>query len=145
MNKKSEPSERQTEVSVTPFDKLVDVDTLQEQRRQAILHSIRAITPIELKKIVAENLADFEGDPWQANFLRVMEANPQGSFYHAVTSEGVIVLYSRDEDTGVWVLPQSGMGPLPDVAKNHVRQALGLSDSSDKSTAGAQQFVSKFR
>ena len=81
-------------------------------------------------------------DPWQENFLWMMEQHPQGRFYYAVTKEGAIVLYCEDEDAGIWVLPQSGMGPLPDAGKRHVRVAAGLPVSDEKPTRGATQFPS---
>ena len=68
-----------------PFDKFVNIQTLQRERWEAVHQSLREITLEELKKVVNENLSDFEGDPWQANFLRMIEEHPQGSFYHAVT------------------------------------------------------------
>ena len=107
-----------------PFDKFVDVETLQKERREAVRQSLRQITLKELKKVVNDNLSDFEGDPWQANFLRLIEEHSQKSFYHAVTREGAIVLYCREEDVGVWVLPHSGMGVLPDEGKSHVKEAI---------------------
>ncbi len=123
-----------------PFDKFVDSETLQEERREAVHQSLREITLEELKKVVNGNLLDFEGDPWQANFLRLIEEHSQGSFYYAVTREGAIVLYCRDEDAGVWVLPHSGMGVLPNQGKCHVKEAIDLPVSSEKrilhSTAG---------
>ena len=48
-----------------------------------------------------------------------------------MTREGAIVLYCRDEDAGVWVLPGSGMGPLPDEGKRHAKEAIGLPVSSE--------------
>ena len=78
-----------------PFDKFVDIETLQQERRQAVHQSLREITLEELKKVVNESLSDFEGDPWQTNFLRIIEEHPQGSFYHAVTREGALLLYCR--------------------------------------------------
>jgi len=118
-----------------PFDKFMNIDAIQEERRDAVQHSVRAITSDELKKLVKAHLSNFEGDPWQENFLRIMEQHPKGSFYHAVTNEGAIVIYSRDEDAGVWVLPGSALGPLPDQAKRHVREAVGLPGSNEKSIA----------
>ena len=56
-----------------PFDKFVDIQALQKERREAVYQSLREITLEELKKVVNENLSDFEGDPWQANFLRIIE------------------------------------------------------------------------
>jgi RND family efflux transporter MFP subunit len=125
-----------------PFDKFVDIQTLQKDRREAVHQSLREITLEELKKVVNENLSDFEGDPWQANFLRIIEENPQGSFYHAVTREGAIVLYCRDENAGVWVLPGSGMGPLPDEGKRHAKEAIGLPVSSEP-IAQSSRFLSE--
>jgi len=127
------------------FDKFTNIEAVLEERQEAIHQSVREITTEELKKVVRTNLSDFEGDPWQENFLRIVEEHPKGSFYHAVTSEGVVVLYSRDEDAGVWVLPGSGMGPLPDDAKSHVRRAIGSTDSNPKPIANPHQSVSESR
>lgn len=126
-----------------PFDKFIDIESLHKERQEAIRESIRQIPLKELSKVVRENLSDFEGDPWQENFLRMMEQHPQGEFYHAVTKEGALVLYCRDEDAGVWVLPQSGMGLLPDDAKHHVRVAAGLSVSSQKPMSNVVQSPSE--
>ena len=95
-----------------PFDKFVDMETLSEERRKALHETLQSMTVAELRKIVKE-LSDFEGDPWQENFLRLIEAHPEESFYRAVTQEGAIILYCPGENTGVWFLPGSGMGPLP--------------------------------
>lgn len=124
-----------------PFDKFVDFETLQEERQAAIHQSLREITLKELKKVVSDNLSDFESDPWQVNFLRMIEEHPQGSFYHAVTREDAIVLYCRDEDAGVWVLPRSGMGPLPDEGKRHVKEAITLAASGAKGSPRPSHFV----
>ena len=126
-----------------PFDKFVDIKTLQKERWEAVHQSLREITREELKKVVNESLSDFEGDPWQASFLRIIEENPQGSFYHAVTREGAIVLYCRDEDAGVWVLPGSGMGPLPDEGKHHAKEAIRLPVSSQKPIAHSRRLLSE--
>jgi hypothetical protein len=128
-----------------PFDPFLDAESLGKERQEAVRQTLRPITLNELTKVVKENLSDFEGDPWQENFLRMMEQHPQGGFYHAVTKEGAIVLYCRDEDAGVWVIPQTGSGPLPDEAKHHVRVALGLPASSEKSIAHPGQSVSESR
>jgi hypothetical protein len=115
------------------FDKFVSMETVSEQRRTAIQQSLQSITVAELRKLVRD-LSDFEGDPWQQNFLRVIEAHPQGSFYRAVTQEGITILYCPEEDAGIWVLPGSGMGPMPEEGKQHVREALGLPSSGKKQT-----------
>jgi hypothetical protein len=114
-----------------PFDKFVDIETLMEERRRAVQESLQSISVAELREIVKE-LSDFEGDPWQENFLRLIEAHPQESFYRAVTKEGAIVVYCPTEDTGIWVLPGSGMGPLPEQGKRHMKEAIEGSLSGRK-------------
>jgi hypothetical protein len=114
-----------------PFDKFVDMETLSEERRRALQESLQGMTVAEVRKIVKE-LSDFEGDPWQENFLRLIGAHPQESFYRAVTKEGAIVVYCPTEDTGIWVLPGSGMGPLPEQGKRHMKEAIAAPISGRK-------------
>ena len=111
-----------------PFDKFVDMETLSEERRRALQESLHSMTVVELRKVVKE-LSDFEGDPWQENLVGVIEAHPEASFYRAVTQEGAIILYCPGEDTGVWFLPGSGMGPLPEQAKRHMKEAIAAPGS----------------
>ena len=105
-----------------PFDKFVDMETLSEERRTALHKSLQSMSVAELRQIVKE-LSDFEGDPSRENFVGVIEAHPEASFYRAVTQEGAVILYCPGEDTGVWFLPGSGMGPLPEEAKRHMKEA----------------------
>ena len=107
------------------------METLSEERRNALQQTLQSMTVAELRKIVKE-LSDFEGDPWQENFLHLIEEHPEESFYHAVTKEGAIVLYCPDENGGVWLLPGSGMGPLPEEAKRHVKEAIAAPVSGRK-------------
>ena len=111
-----------------PFDKFVDMQTLSEERRKAIQGSLESMSVADLRHLVNE-LSDFEGDPWRENFVRVIEEHPGASFYRAVTQEGAIILYCPGEDTGVWFLPGSGMGPLPDEAKRHMKEATAAPGS----------------
>jgi hypothetical protein len=46
-----------------------------------------------------------------------------------VLPEGFVIVYCRDEDFGLWILPGSGMGPLPEHAKRHVKEAIAISHS----------------
>jgi hypothetical protein len=114
------------------FEKFVDLETLNKERRRAVQESVRTMTLEEVHKLFKEVLSDFEGDPWQENFLRAIEAHPQGSFYRAVVPEGVILLYCADEDIGIMVLPGSGMGPLPEEAKRHMKEAIAAPVSGRK-------------
>ena len=114
-----------------PFDKFVDMETLSEERRRAVQESLESMTVAELRKLVKE-LSDFEGDPWREDFVRVIEERPEASFYRAVTQEGAIILYCPGDDTGVWFLPGSGMGPLPEQAKRHMKEAIAAPVSGRK-------------
>ena len=113
-----------------PFDKFVDMETLSEERRKALQETFQSMTVAELREIVKE-LSDFEGDPWQENFVSVIEAHPEASFYRAVTQEGAIILYCPGEDTGVWFLPGSGMGQKR-RAKRHMKEAIAAPISGRK-------------
>ena len=106
-----------------PFDKFVDRQTVSEERRKAIQGSLETMSLVDLQQIVKE-LSDFEGDPRRENFLDVIEAHPEASFYRAVTQEGAIIFYCPGDDTGLWFLPGSGMGPLPEEAKRHMKEAM---------------------
>ena len=108
------------------FEKFPDLDTVDKERRTAVRQTLQSITLDELRRVMKENLSEFEGDPWLEQFVRALEAHQQGSFYRAVTPEGVILLYCSDEDIGIGVLPGSGMGPLPEQAKRDVKEALGI-------------------
>ena len=123
-----------------PFDKFVDIETLMEERRKAIQETLQSMTVAELREIVKE-LSDFEGDPSQENFLRLIGAHPQESFYRAVTKEGAIVVYCPSEDTGIWVLPGSGMGPLDETGKRHLKEAITLGALGAKGSPRPSHFV----
>jgi len=86
------------------FDKFVDVDTLNNERRKAIAKSIRTISVDELKKL-AEEIFDEPDRPWRQTFLSLIAENPGATFYHASAGEGVIFLYSRDNDKGCGIWP----------------------------------------
>ena len=124
-----------------PFDKFVDSETLQEERRKHIRKSLRSISIDELRKLAKEHEDEFVDDPWRDKLLRLIEERPQASFYHAVPQENVIVIYCRDEDFGIWILLGSGMGPLPEDGKRHVKEALGLPVSNEREIPQPGHFV----
>ena len=95
-----------------PFEKF-DLETLDEDRRKAIAKTIRNISVEELKKL-GEGLFKYADDPWREAFFRFIADNAGATFQHAVTSDGVNILYCRDKDKGIWFLPGSrrrGMVP----------------------------------
>ena len=117
-----------------PFDKFLDIQTITEARRKAIRQSLRSISIAELNNIAKQHEEEFVGDPWRDEFLRLIAEHPDGSFYHAVLQEGVVIVYCHDEDLGLWILPGSGMGPLPEEAKRHVKEAIAAPHSGRDQT-----------
>jgi Fe-S-cluster formation regulator IscX/YfhJ len=107
-----------------PFDKFVDMHSVSEERRKAIQESLKTMSVADLRKIVKE-LSDFEGDPWRENFVSVIEAHPEASFYRPVTQGGAVVLYCPGEDTGVWFLPGRGMGHMKEAMAAPGRKRTG--------------------
>ena len=106
-----------------PFDKFVDVETINKERRKAITKSIRIISVEELKKL-GEEIFDSPDRPWRQTFLSLIAEHPGATFYHASAGEGVIFLYSRDQDKGLWYLPGSGMGPLSVAGRQIMKEAI---------------------
>jgi hypothetical protein len=106
-----------------PFEKFEDAEAIDNERRKAIAKSIRIISVEELKKL-GEEIFDEPDRPWRQTFLSVVTENPGATFYHASAVEGVIFLYSRDDDKGLWYLPGSGIGPLPQEARQMMKEAI---------------------
>jgi hypothetical protein len=101
---------QRTKFNPMPFEKF-DLENLDKERRKAIAKSIRTISVEELKKLGGE-LFRYADDPWRETFFRFIAENSGATFHHAITSDGVNILYCRDQDKGMWFLPGSGMGPL---------------------------------
>ena len=107
-----------------PFEKFANVETINTERRKAIAKSIRTISVEELKKL-GEEIFDEPDRPWRQTFLSVVTENPGATFYHASAGEGVIFLYSRDNDKGLWYLPGSGIGPLSEGGRQLMKKGFG--------------------
>ena len=106
-----------------PFDKFVDVETIDEQRRKAITKSIRIISIEELEKL-GEEMFDEPDRPWRQAFLSFIAEHPGATFHHASAGGGVIFVYSRDGDKGLWYLPGSGIGPLSEGGRQLMKEAV---------------------
>src|SRR5882762_3144397 len=91
-----------------PFEKF-DLESLDKERRKAIAKSIRTISAEELKKL-GEEIFHYADDPWRETFFRFIAENAGATFHHAITSDGVNIVYCRDKD--IWLLPGRGMGEL---------------------------------
>lgn len=106
-----------------PFDKFEDVAAIDNERRKAIAKSIRIISIQELKKL-GEEMFDEPGRPWRQAFLDFIAEHPGATFYHASAGEGVVFIYSRDGDKGLWYLRGSGLGPLSDSGRQLMKGAI---------------------
>ena len=105
-----------------PFEKF-DLADRDKERRQAITKSIRIISVEELKNL-GEEIFDAPDRPWQQTFFQLIEESPGATFYHASAGEGVIFLYCRDNDKGLWHLPGSGLGPLSVAGRQMMKKAI---------------------
>jgi len=110
-------------MSPMPFEKFVDIETTDKERRKAITKSIRVISVEELKKL-GEEMFDAPDRPWRQTFFQLITENPGATFYHASAGEGVIFLYARDADKGLWYLPGSGIGPLSVAGRQIMKEAI---------------------
>ncbi|MFL6528894.1 MAG: hypothetical protein ACJ8KX_00355 [Chthoniobacterales bacterium] len=89
----------------------LDFEHLTDERRKAIAKSLRTISPEEMKKM-GEELFKYADDPWRTAYFDFIAENPGATCHHAITNDGVNLLYCREKDRGIWFLPGSGMGPL---------------------------------
>jgi hypothetical protein len=105
-----------------PFEKFEDAEAIDNERRKAIAKSIRIISAEELKKL-GEEIFDEPDRPWRQTFFSLLAENPGATFYHASAGEGVIFLYSRDNDKA-WCLPGSGIGPLSMAGRQIMKEAI---------------------
>ena len=105
-----------------PFE-IFDLENLDKERRKALAKSIRTLSVEELKKLGAE-LFRFADDPWRETFLRFIAENPGATYHHAVMSDGVNIVYCRDQDKGIWFLPGSGLGPLQATGRKVMKDVI---------------------
>ena len=90
-----------------PLEKFEDVGAIDNERRKAIAKSIRIISIEELRKL-GEEMFDEPDRPWRQTFLGFIAEHPGATFHHASAGEGVVFIYCRDEDKGLWYLRGSG-------------------------------------
>ncbi len=105
-----------------PFERF-DLETLNKERRRAIAKSIRSTSVEELKKL-GEEIFRYADDPWRATFFQFLAANSGATFHHAITSDGVNIVYCRSEDKGMWFLPGTGMGPLQASGRQIMKEMI---------------------
>ena len=105
-----------------PFDK-IDIESITEERRKTIAKSIRTISVEELKKLGDEVFHDLD-DPWREVFFRFVAEHSHTIIHHAIASDGVNMLYCRDEDKGIWVVPGVGKGMLSPAGRQMMREGI---------------------
>ena len=106
-----------------PFEKFEDAGTIDDERHRAIAKSIRIITVEELKKL-GEEIFDSPDRPWRQTATQFIAEHPGATFYYADAGQGVIFLYSREGDKGLWYLPGSGLGPLSEGGRRLMKEAI---------------------
>ena len=107
-----------------PFDKLKLPEELSAERRKRVAESLRTISLAELVVTLKQHEEEFVGNPSRDEFLRLMQEQPQATFYQAIAQDDVVVYYCRDADFGVWVVPNSGIGPLDETGKRLMKEAI---------------------
>ena len=100
-----------------------DLDSLNKERRAAIAKSIHTISVDELKKI-GEELFPMAGDPWAELFYQFVGENRNATYHHAVTGDGVHIVYCRDRDKGLWFKPGVGKGPLQERGRTVMKEMI---------------------
>ena len=105
-----------------PFE-IFDLENLDKERRKALAKSIRTLCVEELKKLGAE-LFRFVDEPWRETLLRFIAENPGTTYHRAVMSDGVNIVYCRDQDKGIWFLPGSGLGPLQATGRKVMKDVI---------------------
>ena len=109
-----------------PFEKFEDAGAIDKERRKAIAKSIRTISVEELSKL-GEEIFDSPDRPWRETFLQFIAEHPGATFYHASAGKGVVFVYSRDGDKGMWYLLGSGLGPLSEAGRQLMKEAIAAS------------------
>ncbi len=104
------------------FEKF-DFESLTTERRKAIGKTIRPISLEEMKKL-GEDLFKYADDPWREAYFAFVKENPGATCHHAMTSDGVNLLYCREKDRGIWFLPGRGMGPLQERGRQTMKDAI---------------------
>ena len=106
-----------------PFDK-IDIESITEERRKSVAKSIRTASGEELRKLGNEVFHDLD-DPWREVFFRFVAEHSHTTIHHAITSDGVHMLYCPDKDKGIWFLPGAGKGILSPTGRQMMKEAVG--------------------
>ena len=105
-----------------PFDKFVDIDKIDDDRRNSVMKSMRTMNGEELKKL-AEDIFHSPDDPWRQTLLKLIAENPGATFYHADAGEGVMFSLR---------LRQRPVVPLRECGGTTVSASAGDDERSDR-------------
>lgn len=103
------------------FDKFFDYETLTRERIDSMAKAIHAVSIEELRKL-GEGLFPYTGQQWRDAFFNFLAENQSATYYHAVTHDGVNLLYCRSKDKGIWFLPGSELGPLQERGRTAMKE-----------------------
>lgn len=101
----------------------LDIGSLADARRKAIVESLREITLEELKQL-AESLFTYLDHPWREPYDRFLAENPSGTFFHANTGNGAEVIYCRSREKGLWYVPRKAIGALQEKGLQALREIV---------------------
>ena len=100
-----------------------DFEKLTKERRKSLAQTLRPISVAEMKTL-GDELFKYVDDAWRHAYFEFIAENPGASFHHAVTSDGVHLLYCKDKDKGIWFLPGQGKGPLQATGKRAMKELI---------------------
>lgn len=86
-------------------------DQTLEDRRAMVQQTVRRATLDELKKL-GELRFPIVTDPWYVRYSEFLAQHPDASYFRAEIPGSVEIVYCRDSGSGVWFLPEKGMGIL---------------------------------
>ena len=89
---------------------------------QFVMHEL--LNVVDELKALGNEIFRFADDPWREKFFAFIAENPGSTFHHAVMSDGVNIVYCRDQDKGMWFLPGSGMGPLQAAGRKMMSEII---------------------
>ena len=100
-----------------------DFEKLTKERRKSLAQTIRSVSVAEMKTL-GDELFKYVDDAWRDAYFGFIAENPGASFHHAVTSDGVHLLYCKDKDKGIWFLPGQGKGPLQATGRRAMKDLI---------------------
>ena len=89
----------------------LNIEEITEDRRKAVVASIRPISSEELKTL-GERLFPFLDHPWREVFFGFINENAGSTFHHATTHDGIQFIYCHAKEKGIWFVPEVGKGPM---------------------------------